>query len=197
MSDANVQRTQLTELVSRLERLDRQLKSSKSAGTLRPAFASIDEMHAEAEAIVLRVVTLRKHSDKLLEKRRMTDAASAIDTLVAGGTEVDGFIVVAATSGALSLDELKGEGDTLRSKLRSGVGVLSAVIDGKVQLVCVVTDDLISGRQLKAGVIVGRIAKLVGGGGGGRPHLATAGGKDVTKVAEALAKTPEIIRSFL
>ncbi|MEK6566865.1 MAG: DHHA1 domain-containing protein, partial [Bacteroidota bacterium] len=86
---------------------------------------------------------------------------------------------------------------TLRSRLGSGVGLLAAVIDDKVSLVCVVTDDLVAGKKVEAGKIVGAVAKLVGGGGGGRPHMATAGGKDVAKLDEALTKTKSIVESFL
>ena len=94
-------------------------------------------------------------------------------------------------------DELKSLGDELREKIKNSVGVLFAVIDNKVAIVCIVTDDLIKEKKLSAGKIVGELAKLVGGGGGGRPHLATAGGKDVSKIQTALNKTEEIVGSFL
>jgi alanyl-tRNA synthetase len=96
-----------------------------------------------------------------------------------------------------SLDELKTLGDTLRSKLGHGVGLLAAVIEGKVSLVCVVTDDLVAAKKLEAGKIVGSVARLLGGGGGGKAHLATAGGKDVSKLAEALASTASIVHAML
>ncbi len=95
------------------------------------------------------------------------------------------------------MDELKSLGDSLRAKLNSGVGVLGAVIDEKVALVCVVTDDLIKSKKLQAGKIVGELAKRVGGGGGGRPHLATAGGKETGKLDETLRQAPEIIQAML
>ncbi|MBX2992893.1 MAG: alanine--tRNA ligase, partial [Bacteroidetes bacterium] len=98
---------------------------------------------------------------------------------------------------AATMDELKSIGDTLRSKLGSGVGVLASIIDDKVAFVCVVTDDLIQNKKLQAGKIVGAMAKEVGGGGGGKPHLATAGGKDVARLDEALAKTTVIVQSFI
>jgi len=63
-------------------------------------------------------------------------------------------------------------------------------------MVCVVTDDLIKDKKLMAGKIVGEVAKLVGGGGGGKPHMATAGGKDIDKIDEALAKFNEIISAL-
>ena len=81
----------------------------------------------------------------------------------------------------------------MRDKLGSGVGLLAAVIDGKVSLVCVVSDDLIGTHGLKAGTIVGELAKRMGGGGGGKAHLATAGAKDVARLDEILQSAGDII----
>jgi len=125
------------------------------------------------------------------------NAGSLLDDLVGKAIPLDGFKVVTSKVEAASLDELKGIGDTLRAKLGSGVGILASVIDEKVALVCVVTDDLIQTKNLQAGRIVGALAKELGGGGGGKPHLATAGGKDVAKLDAALAQAPTIVRSFL
>jgi alanyl-tRNA synthetase len=95
------------------------------------------------------------------------------------------------------MDELKGLGDALRTQLGSGVGLLASVIEEKVALVCVVTDDLLKKTPLQAGKIVGAIARKVGGGGGGRPHLATAGGKDVAKLEEALKDVEAVVTAML
>jgi len=70
--------------------------------------------------------------------------------------------------------------------------VLATVIDNKVQLVCVVTDDLIAQKKADAGKIVRNVAKLVNGGGGGKPHLATAGGKDIANIENALSEVAQI-----
>jgi alanyl-tRNA synthetase len=96
-----------------------------------------------------------------------------------------------------SADDLKGIADKLKEKLQRGVGVIYAIIDDKVSIVAVVSDNLIKEKGLSAGKIAGDFAKLLGGGGGGKPHLATAGGKDVTKINEALSKLPGIIEGYL
>ena len=86
-------------------------------------------------------------------------------------------------------------GDGLRDALGTeGVGVIGANLNGKASLLAVVTDDLI-GRGVQAGNVVKAIAQIVGGGGGGRPHLAQAGGKFPEKIGEALARVPDIIRA--
>jgi alanyl-tRNA synthetase len=77
------------------------------------------------------------------------------------------------------------------------VGLLASIIDDKVALVCVVSDDLIKTKNIQAGKIVGAVAKIVGGGGGGKPHLATAGGKDVAKLDEALKSVAAVVEGMM
>ena len=91
------------------------------------------------------------------------------------------------------MDELKSMGDELLNKMKSGVGVLISELDGKVGIVAVVSDDLIKDKKILAGNIVKETAKIVGGSGGGRPHLATAGGKDISKIEEALNSVAKLI----
>lgn len=134
---------------------------------------------------------------KELSKHRVHQAASSIDQLLTTAVSLNGFKVISAKIDAQTMDELKSIGDTLRAKLGSGVGVLACVVDNKVALVCVVTDDLIKTKNLQAGKIVGEVAKGVGGSGGGRPHLATAGGKDVAKLDDTLKQVPSIIGAIL
>ncbi len=134
---------------------------------------------------------------KELSKYRVKEASSSIDVLVAEALTLDEFKIVSARVEAGTMDELKSIGDALRSKLTSGVGILAAIIDDKVAFVCVVTDNLIKEKKLQAGKIVGEIAKIAGGSGGGRPHMATAGGKDVNKLDDALEKTLDIIRGMI
>jgi alanyl-tRNA synthetase len=95
------------------------------------------------------------------------------------------------------MDELKSFGDELRNKMGSGVGVLISQVEDKVGIVAVVSDDLIKEKKLSAGKIVGELAKLVGGGGGGRPHLATAGGKEISGIPSAISKVEKVIGSFI
>jgi alanyl-tRNA synthetase len=110
---------------------------------------------------------------------------------------LNGFKVVSSRIEAATMDDLKSIGDSLRTRLGSGVGVLACVIEDKATLVCVVTDDLITSRNLQAGKIVGELARQVGGGGGGKAHLATAGGKDVARLDEALSNTTSVITAML
>jgi alanyl-tRNA synthetase len=141
----------------------------------------------------------RQTTELRKEISRMTvDAAAAgLDALILNAKTVGGFRVVAARVDAHDMDDLKRIGDSLREKVGSGVGVLGAVVLEKVALVCIVSDDLVQKKKLQAGTIVGKVAKLVGGGGGGRPHMATAGGKDPQKLDEALTQVIPIIQSMV
>ena len=89
---------------------------------------------------------------------------------------VEGVNVVVRRIETEDVGSMRNMADGLLSHLGSGVGVLGAVVNGKVSFVAVVTDDLISGRKLRAGDIVRGVAELAGGSGGGKPHMAQAGG---------------------
>ncbi|MGI8587424.1 MAG: alanine--tRNA ligase [Chloroflexia bacterium] len=103
--------------------------------------------------------------------------------------DVHGVQLVVGRSEAASADSLRQAADHMRDKLRSGVVVLGAVIDGKPSLVAMATADAV-GRGADAGKLVREIAAMVGGGGGGRPDMAQAGGRDPAQLDAALAAVP-------
>ena len=88
-------------------------------------------------------------------------------------------------------------GDYLRDKLGSGVVVLGSVINDRPMLVAMVTSDLIEAKGLNAVDIARGAAKAVGGGGGGRPEVAQAGGRDASKLDDALALAPGLVRETM
>lgn len=96
---------------------------------------------------------------------------------------------------AESTEELKEKADMYRDILGSAVVVLGAAIDGKGSIVATVTDDIIEKRSLKAGDIAKKLAEQFGGSGGGRPHFAMAGGKNIEKVRDSL--TPKSFEATL
>jgi alanyl-tRNA synthetase len=139
----------------------------------------------------------KKQTEKQLGKQKVQQAAGLVDELIGRGQTVTGFKLVTGKFDVDNMDELKEIGDKLREKLRSGVGFIYAVIDDKVSLVATVSDDLVKENKLSAGKIAGDAAKILGGGGGGKPHLASAGGKDVSKINEAIEALPGIIEKYL
>ncbi len=168
------------------------------AGTVdRASIGLLDGLLAQREKAIEEAGERAHELKKALSAKRMKEASGGIDELASSGEKVGAITVVSSRIAALDMDELKSLGDALRTKLTSGVGVLGAVIDDKAAFVCVVTDDLVAGKKLQAGKIVGELARRVGGGGGGRPHLATAGGKDAGKLDDALAETLAIVRGMM
>ncbi|MBI3577775.1 MAG: alanine--tRNA ligase, partial [Ignavibacteriales bacterium] len=172
-------------------------QSGSSLSELKTQFHERTQRALQIENVILELAEKKKTLEKELSKYRLQSLSGNIDQLIQKAVSFNGTKLVSAKVSVGSMDELKSLGDTLRSKLGSGVGLLASVIDEKVALVCTVSDDLIKTKNIQAGKIVGAVAKLVGGGGGGKPHLATAGGKDVAKLDEALQSTEAIVKSFL
>jgi alanyl-tRNA synthetase len=140
-------------------------------------------------------------SNKLLQKKiKETQKESAkikIEELAEISVEVNGIKVIAHKAEVENRDDLLKLADTIREKLKFTIGVLAGIIDGKIVLVATVTDDLIQTKGIKAGEVVKEVSKIVGGTGGGKPHLAQGGGKDLEKLDEALDALPEIVRRIL
>jgi alanyl-tRNA synthetase len=164
---------------------------------LASCFNQITRHNRVLEEIILQLADEKKALEKDLAKSRLKSLSGSMDDLIASAVSIGDIKLVASKVSAASIDELKNLGDSLRSKLGNGVGLLACVMEDKVQLVCVVTDDLVAAKKIEAGKVVGAIAKFVGGGGGGRPHMATAGGKDVSKLDDALAQTKSVVESLL
>jgi alanyl-tRNA synthetase len=114
-----------------------------------------------------------------------------LERLLQAATDVNGVRVVGAQVEAADSKGMRELGDRLRERLQSGVVVLASNSDGKVTWVTMVTKDL-TGR-LHAGNLARDLAKVTGGGGGGRPDMAEAGGKEPARISEALARLPEFI----
>ncbi len=144
---------------------------------------------------VAHLIAHNRELERELQSLRRERAGSEMDMLVSSALNVNGLRVVAAEVSPPDMDGFRTMGDGLRDALGTGgVGVIGANLNGKASLLAVVTDDLID-RGVQAGNVVKAIAQIVGGGGGGRPHLAQAGGKFPEKIGEALAQVPDIIRA--
>ncbi|MCH7841500.1 MAG: alanine--tRNA ligase, partial [Chloroflexi bacterium] len=133
---------------------------------------------------------------KQLEGFQKTSLRGEAEELLGKVQDVDGVKVVAGRTSAGSADGMREMGDFLRDKLGSVVVALAAVVEGSPILITMVTPDLVE-RGLHAGNIARDTAKVMGGGGGGRPEMAQAGGKQPEKVDEALAGVPDLVRQGL
>ncbi len=157
-------------------------------------------LNCNSEEIADKIETLlneKQQLEKEVRQLRVQSARQNIDRLIDEAQSVSGFKLVTSQVQIEDVEELKQVSDTLRDKIGSGVGVLASVINNKAAFVCVVTDDLITKNDLRAGDIVKQVAAFAEGSGGGRPHMALAGGKNVSKIGHALSKATEIILNLV
>ncbi len=174
----------------------RRIEAVTAAGVEKYIYMQTEEIKKNADKITELAEEKRK-LEKELADYKFKEKLGGIDKVLKNSSFVNEINVYKGIINAENMDELKLFGDELRNKIKSGAGVLFSVLQDKVGIVCVVTDDLIKNKKLSAGKIVGELAKLVDGGGGGKPHLATAGGKSVKKIETALDKVEEKIKGLL
>ena len=146
------------------------------------------ELEGRVTGLVEQLDLANQQLNKLEEKLSLQSAESLLDDV----KEVAGINVLAAETIASSADLLRSAGDSLKNKLGAGVVVLGAVVNENPMIVAMVTPDLVA-KGLNAAHIAREAAKVMGGGGGGRPESAQAGGRDAEKLHEALALVPSII----
>jgi len=131
-----------------------------------------------------------------LEEVRMKSAAGALDEALSRAVDVKGVKLVTLRADSLERGQLRTLVDNLKQKLGEGVVVLaSAQPEGKVALIAGVTPGLI--KRIQAGKLVGAVAKLVGGSGGGKPEIAEAGGKDQAQIDAALLAAPGLVAELI
>jgi len=153
---------------------------------------------APADALRNRIAAQEEEMKKLrreLDQVRMKAASSSVADAASSAVEVKGVSVLAQRVNGLDKGQMRTLVDSLRTKLGSGVVVLGAGSEGKVSLIVGVTKDLTA--KVQAGKIVGQLAAMVGGKGGGRPDLAEAGGSDVAALDGALAKAAGVVEGLL
>jgi alanyl-tRNA synthetase len=126
-----------------------------------------------------------KRLEQQIKKGASADLAGAADRLLAAATEVNGARMVIGEMPTADLEQMRQQVDRLRQKAGSAVVVIGWTTDGRVQLLAGVTEDLVK-RGVHAGKLVSEVAKVVGGSGGGKPSMAQAGGKEPSRLGEAL-----------
>jgi alanyl-tRNA synthetase len=156
-------------------------------------------LKSPVESLAQRVEKLVAEERGLREKLQAASLNAAQDQvarLVETAEEVNGAKVATGVIEAADSATLRAFGDRLRERLGSGVGVVAAKIGDRHALLAVVTDDLI-GKGVRADAVVREVAKLAGGKGGGRPHMAQASTGEPGRAEEALGKVADIVRPML
>jgi alanyl-tRNA synthetase len=152
----------------------------------------INEIAVRVEALLAENKTTTKELNLLRRER----ARQQFESLISEMVSIEGVSVMAGQVDASSFDALREMSDWFRDRVSSGIAVFGAVKDERPILIAAVTDDLVE-KGVSASRIIGPIAKIVDGGGGGRPALAQAGGNDPSKLLEALAAVPQLVADLL
>ncbi|OPL11186.1 MAG: alanine--tRNA ligase [Firmicutes bacterium ML8_F2] len=159
------------------------------ADDLNSSFKLLEEKFAEH---MNEYKQLQKNEQEMKQRLASMEAASLLSSV----KEVEGVKVLSAPVQVESADALRLAVDEIRNRLDSAVIILGAVSNGKVILVGSVSPELVK-RGLNAGRIIKEVAKMVGGGGGGKPELAQAGGKNPAALPEALQVVEDLVRAQL
>jgi alanyl-tRNA synthetase len=156
-------------------------------------------LNARPGELAARIVALQDENKRLARDLQQARMKAALGGAAGGPSdeviEVAGVKLVAREVAGLDKDGLRALVDQHRARIKSGVVVLASPSDGKVTIVVGVTPDLT--KKVPAGQVVKQLAPIVGGGGGGRPDFAEAGGKDPSKIGEMLAAARGIIERML
>ncbi len=151
---------------------------------------------AEVEARLDAILEEQRHLQKEIEQLRQEMMLQQLDVILDKTQVIAGVPLLAAIVEGADGDVLRAMTDHFRERHHSGVAVLGTVSDGRPLLVAAVTPDL-NQRGLRAGDLIKQVAQIVGGSGGGRPHLAQAGGRDPDNLPDAIAAVPEFVREAL
>lgn len=170
-------------LIHHYENVEQELHAVAAAAKSTPA-----DLKTKIESMMEEIKTLHSENEKLKSKLAKEAMGDVMDQV----QEVKGVKVLAVRADGVDMNGLRNLGDQLKEKIGEGVVVIASVLDGKVNLMAAVTDEA-QKKGAHAGNLIKAIAGLVGGGGGGRPNMAQAGGKNPEGVADALIKVAEVV----
>ena len=168
------------DIESRMQKVAELLKTNES------------ELVSKAESVLDEMKALKSENEKLkakLASEALGDSKESIE-------EIGGVKFIAMQVSGVEMNELRNLGDKLKEDVDGGVVVLASDVDGKVNLLCMAGDKALS-LGAHAGNVIKGIAAIVGGGGGGRPNIAQAGGKNPAGIKDALDKAREVFKSQL
>ena len=165
--------------------MEENFEKAVAAAKATPATLTDKISHMQAE-----IKALTSENESLKSKAAKEALGDVMDQV----KEVAGVKLLAVSVPGVDMNKLRDLGDQLKEKLGDGVIVLASDCDGKVNLVAMATDGAMS-KGAHAGNLIKGIAALVGGGGGGRPNMAQAGGKNPAGIPAAIAETEKVLVS--
>lgn len=159
------------------------------AEAAKAAKSTPDKLKEKIEHMIAEIKTLQSEVESLKSKA----AKDALGDVMNQVKEVNGIKLLATAVEDVDMNGLRELGDQLKEKLGQGVIVIASSANGKVNLVAMATEEAMS-KGAHAGNLIKGIAALVGGGGGGRPNMAQAGGKNPAGIPDAIAKVEEVLK---
>ena len=163
---------------------------------LNAAASALKCQPADVEEKIAHLQKQLKEANSELDSLKAKAAQAAVGDVMDSVVEIKGVKLLATSVSGVDMNGLRDLGDDLKGKLGEGVIVLASDCDGKVNLVVMATDDA-QAKGAHAGNLVKAIAPKVGGGGGGRPNMAQAGGKNPAGIADALAEAKAVLEGML
>lgn len=167
--------------------IEKELLEAAKMAKVEPA-----NLRKKIETLQEEVKVLQSENQKLKDKAAKDSLGDVMNQVV----EVQGIKVLATKVSGVDMNSLRTLGDQLKEKLGEGILVLASDLDGKVNLLAMATEEAMA-KGAHAGNLIKAIAGLVGGGGGGRPNMAQAGGKNPEGVDTAIAKVSEVVEEQL
>ena len=174
-------------LIHYYEKLSADLAEASAAAKTTP-----DKLTERIEIMQGEIKALQSENEKLKNQMAKDAVGNVMDQVV----EINGVKLLAVALKDTGMNELRNLGDQFKEKLGNGVVVIASAADGKVNLMATATDEAIKAGA-HAGNLIKGIAALVGGGGGGRPNMAQAGGKNPDGIQAALKKAAEVLKEQL
>ena len=174
-------------LLAHYEKVESELHEAAAAAKATP-----DALTAKIEAMAEEIKALHSENEKLKNKLAKEAMGDVMDQVV----EVKGVKLLATSVDGVDMNGLRDLGDQLKEKLGDGVVVIASSCDGKVNLIAMATDNAMAAGA-HAGNLIKAIASKVGGGGGGRPNMAQAGGKNPAGIPDAIAEAKTALEGML
>lgn len=174
-------------LIHYYEKLSADLAEASAAAKTTP-----DKLTERIETMQGEIKALQSENEKLKNQMAKDAVGNVMDQVV----EINGVKLLAVALKDTGMNELRNLGDQFKEKLGNGVVVIASAADGKVNLMATATDEAIKAGA-HAGNLIKGIAAFVGGGGGGRPNMAQAGGKNPDGIQAALKKAAEVLKEQL
>lgn len=172
-------------LFSYYDRLEKQLNSLAAIAKTTP-----DALEGRISSLLAQVRTLTAENEKLKNEKAKEELGNVLDCV----KEIKGVKFVSAVISQADMNELRNFGDELKQKIGEGVVLIASEKDGKVNLMATATQEALN-AGVHAGNLIKEIAPLVGGGGGGRPNMAQAGGKNPAGIKDAVEIAYAVIES--